>query len=142
MMQGRLSRSETDQWIAGVCGGLAQYMSIDPVIVRALFALLLFASGIGLPIYLILWFIMPSESDKGSQGREILESNVEDMGKTISNRLDNLGKPGTVGALLVIFGGYFLLQEIGVIGWIGSGVFWPSVLILGGVYLLVKRSES
>lgn len=140
-MQQRLSRSETDQWIAGVCGGLASYMNIDPVIVRALFALLLFASGIGLPIYLILWFIMPSESDPNSQGREILESNFDDMGKSVSNRMNSLSKPGTVGTLLVIFGGYFLFQELGVISWLGSGIFWPALIIIAGIYLLVRRSE-
>jgi phage shock protein PspC (stress-responsive transcriptional regulator) len=140
MTENRLSRSETDQWIGGVCGGLASYIKVDPTIVRGLFALLLFASGIGLPIYLLLWFIMPSENDAESQGREILESNFDDMGKTVSDKMNGLGKPGTVGTLLIIFGGYFLLHELGVIAWRG-GAFWPALVIIAGAYLLVKRPE-
>lgn len=52
-------RSLTDRKIAGVCGGLAEYFNIDPVLVRILFlALLLFAGGGGL-LYLIIWLVAP-----------------------------------------------------------------------------------
>lgn len=37
MQQTRLMRSETDKMIAGVCGGLAEYLNIDPVLVRLAF---------------------------------------------------------------------------------------------------------
>ena len=51
MQQARLMRSETDKMIAGVCGGLADYLNIDPVLVRLAFVVLFLASGIGLAIY-------------------------------------------------------------------------------------------
>lgn len=60
----RLRRSN-DKVIAGVCGGLAEYFNIDPVLVRVVFALLLlFASG-GFWLYLILWIVMPAPEGEG-----------------------------------------------------------------------------
>lgn len=47
--------------IAGVCGGIAEYFDIDPVIVRILALILLLPGGLpGLLPYLILWVIVPS----------------------------------------------------------------------------------
>jgi phage shock protein C len=46
--------------IAGICGGVAEYFGIDPVIVRIVALVLLFG-GPGLPVYLILWLIVPEE---------------------------------------------------------------------------------
>ena len=62
MQQTRLMRSETDRMIAGVCGGLAAYLGVDPVLVRLAFVILLLASGVGLGIYVILWIVMPTPS--------------------------------------------------------------------------------
>lgn len=53
----RMTKSE-DKWIAGVCGGIAEYFDIDPVLVRALFLIGLFM-GAGLLAYIILAIIMP-----------------------------------------------------------------------------------
>ena len=57
----RLYRSKNEKMIAGVCGGLANYFSIDPTIVRLVFILLLFAPPSGILIYLILMLITPLE---------------------------------------------------------------------------------
>jgi phage shock protein C len=57
----RLYRSNNDKMIAGVCSGLAQYLVVDPTIVRLIFLLLFFLGGAALPIYLILWIITPIE---------------------------------------------------------------------------------
>ncbi len=61
-MQPRLTRSSTDSMIAGVCGGLGDYFSVDPVIVRAIFVLVTFTSGLGIPVYIILLILMPKGS--------------------------------------------------------------------------------
>lgn len=58
-MQPRLTRSASETMVAGVCGGLAEYFNIDPVIVRLIFVLITLTSGLGLPVYLVLWMIMP-----------------------------------------------------------------------------------
>jgi phage shock protein C len=57
----RLYRSNSEKMIAGVCGGLASYFSLDPTIVRLIFILLLFAPPSGVLIYLVLWLITPLE---------------------------------------------------------------------------------
>ena len=64
-MDGRkLYRSRDDRMIAGVCGGLGQYVGIDPTVIRVIFALLVvFGVGSGLLIYLVLMLIIPLEPD-------------------------------------------------------------------------------
>ena len=57
----RLFRSNTDKMVAGVCGGLAQYLGVDPTIVRLVMLLLFFTGGAAIPIYLIMWIITPLE---------------------------------------------------------------------------------
>ncbi len=58
-MEKKLMRSTDDRMIAGVAAGVAEYLNIDPVLVRILFVLLALAGGPGLLIYLILWLVMP-----------------------------------------------------------------------------------
>jgi phage shock protein C len=55
----RLYRSKTDRMIGGVCGGLAEYFNVDPVIVRLLFLLGLTCVGGTLLAYVIMWIVVP-----------------------------------------------------------------------------------
>ena len=57
----KLYRSSSDRWIAGVCGGIAEYFGWDPAVVRLGYVLfsLISASFPGRLIYIILWLIMP-----------------------------------------------------------------------------------
>lgn len=57
----RLYRPRTERMIGGVCGGLGLYFGIDPVIVRLLFVVLVFATGVGFFLYPLLWVVMPEE---------------------------------------------------------------------------------
>lgn len=61
MEQKRLYRSETNRMICGVCGGIAEYILIDPTIVRLLFALLALG-GSGFVFYIIAAIIIPTQS--------------------------------------------------------------------------------
>jgi phage shock protein C len=56
-----LVRSRTDRKIAGVCAGFADYLDIDPSLVRILWVALVVFGGCGLLAYLIAWIIMPEE---------------------------------------------------------------------------------
>ena len=60
-MQKRLMRSQTDKMLGGVCGGLADYFLIDPVIVRLIFVLITITTGLGILFYPVLWLIMPPD---------------------------------------------------------------------------------
>lgn len=55
----RLYRSKKDKIIGGVCGGIAEYFNIDPVIVRVIAVVLAFMWGFGILAYIIAWIIIP-----------------------------------------------------------------------------------
>lgn len=61
MEQKRLYRSERNRMISGVCAGIAEYILIDPTIVRLLFALFGFW-GPGIIAYFVAAIIIPTES--------------------------------------------------------------------------------
>jgi phage shock protein C len=135
-------RSQSEQMIAGVCGGLAQYLGVDPVLVRLAFLLLIPAGGVGLPLYFILMIIMPSESDVDLSQSEIMEKNIEGLGDTLSSSVERSRQhpqsPAIAAALLIVMGFYFLFQNF---GWINGSVIWPLALILLGIFMLVRRSQ-
>jgi phage shock protein C len=58
-MAKRLQRSRNDKMIGGVCGGLAEYFNMDPVLVRVLLLLITLMGGAGVLLYLILWVVVP-----------------------------------------------------------------------------------
>jgi len=58
-----LRRSSTDRRIAGVAGGLARHLDIDPLLVRVLLVVLVFFGGSGLLLYAALWLLVPDERD-------------------------------------------------------------------------------
>ncbi len=62
----RLYRSKVDRIFAGVCGGFAEYFKIDPVIIRVLWLVILFFSGIwtGLLIYLVCLIVMKDNPEQ------------------------------------------------------------------------------
>lgn len=60
----RLQKSTTDKKICGVCGGIANYMDLDPTILRILWLLLCLFAGGGIILYLICALIMPNEEPK------------------------------------------------------------------------------
>ncbi len=141
MSEARLTRSDTDKIIAGVCGGLATYLNIDPVLVRLAFVVLLFASGIGIPLYIIMWIIMPISATADQPNAEIIQKNIAEMGEKITSGAGSIGNPSTVGIILIILGAYFLLNTFGWLEWMGSGLFWPLLIIGLGAYLIIRRSR-
>lgn len=141
MSEARLTRSNDDRIVAGVCGGLAAYLDIDSVFVRLAFVILLFASGIGLPIYVILWIVMPEQDSDSYSDVEVIQKNLGEMGETVSSGVSRIGRPGTVGILLLLLGTYFLLNQLGWLNWIGGAIFWPLVIIGFGVFLLIRRNR-
>jgi phage shock protein C len=56
----QLRRSGTEKMFGGVCGGLAEYSGIDPLLWRVGFVGLTLAGGAGVIVYLLLWVLMPS----------------------------------------------------------------------------------
>lgn len=59
-MAERYHRSKSDRVLAGVCGGLAEYLDQDPTLVRVLtVVIILLTGGIGILAYLLLWLLTP-----------------------------------------------------------------------------------
>jgi phage shock protein C len=150
-MSRRLYRSTSDRMIGGVCAGLAHYLRIDPTFVRIFFALLAFAEGGGVGIYLVLWLVLPAE---GQQEETRVEQNIRAGSSEIGERAHEFGRElrevasGSrtqatiaIGAVLVLFGVLLLLRSLNVrwFWWVDLGVLWPALLIVGGVLLLVDH---
>ena len=60
-MQRKLERSRTNSRLAGVCGGLGEYLDVDPTLVRLAFILLVLYGGHGILLYIILMLVMPPQ---------------------------------------------------------------------------------
>ncbi len=57
-----LSKSGTDKWIGGVCGGLGEHSPLPSWIWRLLFTLLFLCFGVGFIPYILLWIFMPKKN--------------------------------------------------------------------------------
>lgn len=159
----RLERSRSDKMIAGVCGGLARYLSVDSTIVRVVFVLLAF-SGPGLLIYPLLWLVMPHEQPNRSFPSAPASGQVfVATGETQRLRLDpmtgapndpeeipisnvgggappqrNATRSKLLGYILIGLGIYLVLRTI----WPGIGsLLIPVLLIVGGIYLLQRQGS-
>jgi phage shock protein C len=158
MTQQRLTRSSTNQVIGGVCGGLGQYFGIDPVIVRLIMIALLFADGMGLLVYLVLWLIMPVDgTPQGTIGEGLrdIQQQVQAFGQQASQHVQSAfgtprfdpqtGQPvsttpteqrnRTLGLVLLGVGGFMLASLVPY----GSQIIMALMIVGGGVYLL-RRS--
>ena len=64
-MAKQLYRSVTDRRIAGVCGGLAEYLDIDPLVIRLIFVVLLLLGVAPIVlVYLIMWIVVPENPNQ------------------------------------------------------------------------------
>ena len=60
-MQKKLYRSATDRKLAGVCGGVANYLNMDPTVIRVLWAIISLFAFVGVIAYIVCAFIIPEE---------------------------------------------------------------------------------
>lgn len=60
-MANKLYRSRDNRWVAGVCGGLAEFLGLSSKIVRVICALLIMLCGSGFIVYIILAIFIPKE---------------------------------------------------------------------------------
>ena len=58
-MEKKLYRSQINKKIAGVCGGLAEYLNIDPTVVRLIWALVVLCAGAGVLAYIVCALVIP-----------------------------------------------------------------------------------
>jgi len=150
-MPRKLYRSQTNRMVAGVCGGLGEYLSIDPVFIRLFFVLLTLGQGAGVLVYLILWFVLPSTdvvdaggatSEHVQQGATEFADRAREMGQEFrqSAMSPNPQSRLFVGLILVLVGGVYLLRNLNIVWlqWLNFSVLWPFLLILGGLLMLIR----
>jgi len=114
--------------VAGVCGGLAEYLGIDPVLIRLITILLVFA-GIGLPAYIVAWIIIPEEPAAAEEAAPV-ETDTELHQRRVKRN---------TGILLIVVGTVLLIDQF--FPFWDLFKLWPLVLVLIGVYLLKEARE-
>ena len=65
----RLTRSTSDRRLAGVCGGIAQYLNVDPTVIRILFLIAMLCGGLGFWAYIIVWLAAPEDNQGALQNQ-------------------------------------------------------------------------
>jgi phage shock protein PspC (stress-responsive transcriptional regulator) len=63
----RLERSKSNRGLGGVCAGVANYLNMDPTLVRVLTVLLTLFTGVPVVVYLVLLLVVPEEDSSASQ---------------------------------------------------------------------------
>jgi phage shock protein PspC (stress-responsive transcriptional regulator) len=131
--------------IAGVCGGLGEYFNVDPVIARVIFVLLALINGIGLLAYLILWLIVPQRGKAELPPKDAIKEGLQDM-RDQAERLSGRVKVGSgserglwLGIILIVIGVLFLISNISDLNLLSFLKYWPIVLIIAGIVLLLNR---
>jgi phage shock protein PspC (stress-responsive transcriptional regulator) len=69
-----LSRPVHGRMLAGVASGIARYLNIEVVLVRIALVVAVFVGGIGIPLYLACWLLMPEETAEQSIAGEFVSS--------------------------------------------------------------------
>ncbi len=133
-MQSRLHRSSTDKMVAGVCGGLADYFSIDPTIVRLAFVFATIAGGAGVIAYIVLAIVMPETNSTEPIDGEATISLDQESRRERSIKV--------AAGVLIGFGLLLLLGNTGLLEWWSWRYFWPIVLIGAGAAILLARRHQ
>ncbi|HVR31087.1 MAG TPA: PspC domain-containing protein [Acidimicrobiia bacterium] len=117
--QRRLYRSNNEKVLAGVCGGLGEYFSVDPVWFRIGFVVLALGGGSGVLIYLVLWLIVQPRPDGYSPP------------PTAKGQVTGTA---VIGIVLVFVGTIALVNTVA--PWLGQ-YFWPITFVVGGLALVM-----
>ena len=125
----RLIRTnESNRVLAGVCGGIAAYLAIDPLWIRLAFLALSAASGVGVLSYIILWLIMPHE---GHNEWDHFEDGYYDADRFKRKS----GARMVIAGAMVATGVLLLLANLGSVASLLAAAVWPllglAILVVG-----------
>lgn len=121
---------------AGVAGGLGQYLGIDPILVRLVFAVLTLLGGAGVALYLAAWVLVPLEGDPRSVGEEAMGRATAYFDRELGEGRDR----SWIWTTLLVIGGLIVISNLGHVGWYDGAWFWAILLIAGGVWLYRQDS--
>ncbi len=130
-----LRRVRTDRVLAGVAGGFARWLGIDPVIVRVVLVVLALFGGSGLLLYLIGWLLIPEDGDPSSEAEKLIGRSRQ-PGSPTRTVLIVIGV--VLGVILLVN-----LVSFGPLHGFGGGSSILLLLAVGGVILwLVNRPPT
>ena len=134
-MKRRLTRSR-NAMIGGVAAGVAEWLNIDPAIVRIAWAILVpLTSGAALLAYLVAWAVLPEAPARSASG-VIDESSADPDAGRSTPALDEGRTALLLGGALIIIGLWFLVREL--LPDIDWGFVWPLALMAAGIVVLVN----
>ncbi len=97
----RIMRSSTDRMIGGVCGGIGNYLGVDPTLVRIGFVLLTLA-GVSPLLYVVLWVVLPSDTSPASSWTHQIQQTLGEMqerataaAREVSSQVQKLSPPSS-----------------------------------------------
>lgn len=153
-MPTRLERSTTNKVVAGVCGGIGEYLQVDPTLVRVFFVVgSLVTWGLGFLGYIVLIILMPlpgqpapfvktsgvtTSTAEGAAGGAS-PAQIAPIAPAPADPEAAERNRAAFGAVLIALGAIFLLSNAGVFRIVRWDVAWPLVLIAIGALLLVQR---
>src|SRR3990172_575309 len=100
----RLYRSRTNKVFAGVCGGLAEYFDVDPVVIRILFVLMVLFGGSGILLYIAAIIIVPQKPYSPADYEQTAQGQAQTPSPSNARNW--------FGYALIIFGGLLLLANL------------------------------
>jgi phage shock protein C len=118
----------------GVAGGMADWLDLDPSLVRLVWALLVVAGGVGLLLYIVATIVIP-EQPLGAPAGATAASEQPPRGARRAARAERRGNGAMVfGLLLIVTGAWFLIDRYLNID---SALLFPGLLIVVGGALVV-----
>lgn len=141
----KLYRSTTDKILFGVCGGIAEYLEVDSLVIRMIFMFLVFAGGSGVFIYLILALLMPK--DKNKEGSHLREDAGKITKELFGEAKDNsmiISFRNIIGIVFVIMGLNLLFKEIfkvDLFAWLRWEIVFSLLIILMGINIIKNRNK-
>ena len=151
-MTERLYRSVQQKMLGGVCGGLADYFSVDVTLVRLIVLVAAFAGGVGFLAYLVAWVIIPvnpadHDGHIENHNRDLgdvvqgMVSDVEVATKGFSRHENHENRTKFAGGILVILGVLFLLERVFPY-WFDMSKMWPLLLIVIGLAIIWRGGRK
>ena len=153
MMPTRLERSTVNKVVAGVCGGIAEYLQVDPTLVRVFFVVgTIVTGGLGLLAYIVLIVLMPLPGQPAPFVKQTGVSTSTVEGAAAGDPAATtpvLAAPedpeaaerrrAAFGLVLIALGAIFLFGNAGLFRIVRWELAWPLVLIAIGALLLAQR---
>lgn len=136
----KLCRDTKNEVIGGVCSGLGDYLDIDPVVFRVLFAILFFVGGSSLVIYAILWIALPEKQGYDTRCNESFNTCEENSVYSSQGMSRNRHGGFVAGIILILAGLLFLLGNL--IPRLNWHTYWPVLLIALGLILIIPFSSK